>query len=80
MAMATSWFQYSGSGSINDPTNYIIIIIIICPSPKRRLCAIFATIQIIGGIQRPIITPALQAEINLALLTLTESANVLLRP
>jgi len=79
--MANSWFQYSGSGPVNDPTNYIIIIIIInCPSPKRRLCVIFAEVQFINGVQRPIITPALQTEINIALLTLTESTNVRLRP
>lgn len=71
---------YSGSGSVNDPNNYTLIIIIVCPSPKLRICVIIAFRQIINGVPRPIITPALQAEIATAQLTLTESIHVFLKP
>lgn len=75
--MATSWFVYSG-GAPNDPQNYSIISSIACcyHSPKQRLCAIFAEIQFIDEEEKPIVTSALQAEINLAVLNLQESANV----
>lgn len=77
--MATSWFCYIGGHPCN-PTSYTPCPIPNCPPPKRRLCAIFAVVQIIGGTQRPVITPALCNEIQLALATLTESANVRLKP
>ena len=78
--MAESWFAYDDSGDVCSPLNYARITIPNCPEPNQRLCAIFATIQTIGGIQRPVITPALCTQIQLALSTLTESANVLLKP
>ena len=77
--MATSWFKYKG-GPVCDPMSYTIIAIPICPSPKNRLCAIFADIQIIGGTQKPIITPSLCTEILTAISTLTETPNVRLCP
>lgn len=78
--MANSWFCYDGTGDVCDPLNYTVCPIPNCPPPKRRLCAIFAQVQIIGGVQRPIITPALCNEIHWAIWTLTESANVRLKP
>jgi hypothetical protein len=78
--MANSWFNYNDSGIICNPTSYAAVAVPNCPSPKQRLCAIFAEVQIIGGIQRPIITSALCTEINLAVSTLIESANVKLKP
>ncbi|SDM21904.1 hypothetical protein SAMN05421820_103227 [Pedobacter steynii] len=79
--MATSWFSYDDSGSITDPMNYNVVSgTPICPTPKLNICAIFAEIQFINGVQRPVITSALQAEINLAFLTKVESTNVRLKP
>lgn len=78
--MATSWFNYNGSGSVNDPTSYSAIMTPNCPGDKINLCAISAEIQFIGGVQRPIITPALQTEISTALTNKAESANVRLKP
>lgn len=80
MTMATSWFKYIG-GPVCDPLSYAEISgNPNCPTPKRQLCAIFAQVQLIGGVRRPIITPALCTEILNALATLTESANVRLCP
>lgn len=79
--MATSWFKYDGSGSITEPFNYNVVgSQPHCPTPKVNICAIFANIQFINGIQRPIITPALQTEINNAYSTKVESSNVRLCP
>ncbi|SDM21874.1 hypothetical protein SAMN05421820_103226 [Pedobacter steynii] len=79
--MATSWFVYDDTGGVCDPLNYTIISgNPICPAPKRRLCAIFAEIQMIGGVQKPYIPPALCSEIHLAISTLIESSNVRLKP
>lgn len=78
--MATSWFYYI-AGSLGNPSSYDIASgTPNCPNPNNQLCAIFAEIQFIDGIQRPIITPALLTEIANALNTKTESANVLLKP
>ncbi|MEN5197034.1 hypothetical protein [Sphingobacterium faecium] len=78
--MATSWFKYTGGDpsqscsytAINGNPN--------CPPPKQRLCAIFAQVQLIGGVVKPVITGALQTEITFALMTKAESANVRLCP
>jgi len=79
--MAKSWFKYNGSGSVDDPIYYAIISgSPPCIVPKIHLCAINAHIQFISGTQRPIITPGLQSEINTALMTKVESANVRLEP
>jgi hypothetical protein len=78
--MATSWFKYNG-GPVCDPMSYIQVYTQPnCPDPNLRLCAIFAEVQIIGGIPKPIIISMLCSEIHMALMTLTESANVLLCP
>lgn len=78
--MATSWFNYSG-GSNNQPTSYSAISgVPSCPSPKQALCAIFAEGQLIAGVERPIITGSLQAQIDAAVGTGQESQNVRLRP
>ena len=79
--MATSWFTYSGSVNVHDPLNYSIVSgNPICLIPKVVLCAIFAEIQLIEDVERPIITGALQTEINNAILSVTESINVRLKP
>ncbi len=79
--MANSWYVYSGSGSPTDPLNYAQVSgSPSCPSPKQRICAIFADTQFIDEVERPIITPALATEINTAISTLIESANVKLKP
>lgn len=80
--MATSWFNYNGTGSVNTATNYSAVSgAPNCPSPKVFLCAIFAETQLIEGTQRPVITASLQTEINAATSgTPHESSNVLLRP
>jgi len=78
--MATSWFKYIG-GNPCDPSSYIIVFVQPnCPDPNINLCAIFAEVQIIGGVRRPIIPPELCNEIVWALATMTESTNVLLCP
>ncbi|WP_293926634.1 hypothetical protein [Sphingobacterium sp. UBA6320] len=74
-------FLYDGSGSINDPLNYTIVTgTQNCPSPKQRICTINAEVQLIDGIERPVITGPLQAEITAANMTKQESENVRLRP
>ena len=79
--MATSWFAYDDSGSITSPSNYNIVDgQPQCPAPKVNICRIFAEIQFLSGVQRPIITPALQSEINNAFSTKIESTNVRLKP
>jgi len=79
--MANSWFKYDGSGSITDPQNYNQVAALPnCPSPDVNICAIFANTQFIAGVARPIITPALQTEINNAFSSKIESANVRLQP
>lgn len=76
-----SSFLYDGSGSVNDPLNYTIVTgTQNCPEPKQRICTIDAEIQVINGVQRPVITGPLQAEITAALMTKQESQNVRLRP
>jgi len=79
--MANSWFKYNDSGSITDPTNYDEISYK-GPSifPKVNIHNIFAKVQFIGEISRPIIRPALQTEINAAYSIKKESANVRLGP
>lgn len=79
--MANAWFYFI-SGSTGDPNSYDKVSggSPNCPLPDERLCAIFAEIQLIQGIQRPIITPTLQTQISDALNNKQESANVLLKP
>ena len=77
--MATSWFNYN-SGPICDPLSYSIISgNPNCPAPKERLCAIFAEVQLIGGIERPIITSSLCTQIIATAFTLIETPNVRLK-
>lgn len=79
--MAKVWFVYNCPGSIYDPTSYTIVAgQPNCPEPKISLCAIYADIQLINGVQRPIITADLQAEMARALTDLVETDNVKLRP
>lgn len=78
--MATSWFNYNG-GPNNQPTSYSAIGgNPNCPAPKEILCAIFAEVQLISGVERPIITGALQTEINNAISEGEDSTNVRLKP
>jgi len=78
--MANTWF-YHITGSTGNPLNYDAASgAPNCPTPDNKLCAIFAEIQLISRIQRPIITPSLQTQISDALNTKTESANVKLKP
>ncbi len=74
--MATSWFIYNDSGSTSDPENYSEVGSTPSCPPGCCLCSLFAEIQIINGIPKPIITPSLQAEINWALSTCTNTPNV----
>ncbi|WP_219226849.1 hypothetical protein [Pedobacter antarcticus] len=74
------WFKYTGSGSIYDPLNYMLIAIPDCPSPKLRLCAIYASRQILNSELKPVFTGLLQAEIATVIMTKQESVNVLLCP
>lgn len=78
--MANSWFVYT-SGPNSDPQSYTFSPAApSCPEEKAVLCAIFAEIQLINGVKKPIITPALQSQITTAVQNVQESANVLLRP
>lgn len=80
--MATAWFIHDG-GANTDPQNYTSVGGTVppqCVTTFQRLCAIFAEVQFIDEEEKPIITSALQAEINLAVLNLQQSANVRLRP
>lgn len=75
--MAKAWFIYNSTGSIYNPSNYTIVgSEPICPGPKIELCAVRTDIQLIVGVQRPLITPSLQAEIAQALTTLVETDDV----
>lgn len=77
--MANSWFVYNG-GAVNDPLNYSKVAIAPnCPTPNDLLCAVFADIQIINGVDRPYLVP-IQLEIDNAVATLKETTNVTLRP
>ncbi|KEQ29117.1 hypothetical protein [Pedobacter antarcticus] len=79
--MANSWFKYSGSGSVNTATNYSAVSgTPNCPQPKQQLCAINSEIQLVNGVQRPVITGTLQAEIMAAVSSGAESSNVTLQP
>jgi len=74
--LATSWFTYSGSGSITDPANYTEVSgTPDCPG-TTSMCSIQATV---GSGSKPDITPALQTEINNAVSHQQPSANVLLQ-
>jgi len=78
--MASSWFKYNG-GPVCDPMSYTQVSTQPnCPDPNLHLCAIFADVQIIGGMRKPIITSMLCTEIHMALMMMTESSNVLLCP
>jgi hypothetical protein len=80
--MATSYFLYNNIGSFTNPLNYTQVSVqpTICVTPYQALCAIFASIQIISGQEKPIITSSLSSQISTAVSTLTPSPNVLLRP
>lgn len=79
--MANIWFTYDCFGGNDDPGSYNIVAgVPNCPAPKFSLCAIFAEIQLINGVQRPILTTDLLNEISKALTLLTDTANVKLQP
>jgi hypothetical protein len=73
---ATSWFAYDGSGSITDPLNYVEVSgTPDCPG-TTSVCSIQATV---GSNSKPVITSALQTEINNAVNNHSPSSNVLLQ-
>ncbi|WP_345949030.1 hypothetical protein ABDD95_19470 [Mucilaginibacter sp. PAMB04274] len=73
---ATSWFTYDGSGSITDPLNYVQVSgTPDCPG-TTSMCSIQATV---GSNSKPVITSALQTEINNAVNNHSPSSNVLLQ-
>jgi len=75
-AFTTSWFTYDGSGSITDPANYVEVSgTPNCPG-TTSMCSIQATV---GSNSKPVITPALQTEINNAVNNHQPSADVLLQ-
>jgi len=75
----TAWFSYSNSGDVNSPLNYNLESAEPeCPG-NQNLCAIQAEVQIIGGVERPVINSSLEDEIDDATENGAESTNVKLR-
>ena len=76
--MATSLFAYN-SGSVTNPLSYTKIALPPGCVGAPNICTIFAETQLIGGAQRPIITPSLSTEISIANSTGIPTANVELK-
>lgn len=74
------WFYYNDVDPVFDPESYYPIFVPTNCIALPRLCAIRAFRQYINGLPRPILTPALQAQITAATTTGTPSATVLLKP
>jgi hypothetical protein len=75
---STSWFTYSGTGSITDAANYTEVTgEPTCPSGSSSVCRIQATV---GSGSKPVITTSLSNEITVDVNTThTGSTNVALR-
>jgi hypothetical protein len=83
--MADSYFTFATPGIAPNPIINSLSYVQYSGIPPfctggQRICAIWAIVQIIAGIPRPIITAALVAEINTAVATATSSANVWVKP
>ena len=77
--MATGYFVPNGTAQPTDPLDYDFVAVApTCPGGSN-LCSIFASLQLIDGVTRPIITSDLSAQITAALNTNTPSANVKLK-
>jgi len=76
--MATSYFVYN-SGSFTDPLSYTRVSIPpSCPGGTTP-CTVFAEVQKIEDVDRPVITPPLSTEITTATNTGIPSTNVELK-
>jgi hypothetical protein len=67
--MATQWFIYTGavgSGNTLNPNFYSTTSIVPTCNAGTTICAIFADVQIISGVRRPVLTSTLQTEIQTA--------------
>lgn len=80
--MAFSWFVYTpapGTGHTVDPLFYNTVAVTPTCSLGTTICAIFAEVQLISSIRRPIITSTLNTEITTADSTNIPSSNVKLK-
>ncbi|SFD00995.1 hypothetical protein SAMN05518672_10124 [Chitinophaga sp. CF118] len=83
--MAYSYFKFATPGIAPNPVINPISYIQVSGTPPfctggLNICFIFTTVQILGGVPKPIITGALQAEINTAIATLISTPNVYVKP
>jgi hypothetical protein len=80
--MATSWFIYTAApatGHTLDPLFYNTVSVTPSCSSGTTICAIFATVQLISSVRRPIITATLNTEILAADANNVPSSNVKLK-
>jgi hypothetical protein len=82
--MADSYFRFVPPGVQPNPKcnplSYVQIFSTPLCSFGPCVCAIWASVQIIGGVPRPIITGVLCTEIQIATNNQTPTANVLVMP
>jgi hypothetical protein len=67
--MATQWFLYTatpGSGNTLNPNFYSTTASVPTCNSGTTICAIFAEVQLINGVRRPVLTTTLQNEIQTA--------------
>jgi hypothetical protein len=80
--MATQWFLYTGaagSGNTLNPNFYTTSTFVPSCNAGTTICAIFADVQIISGVRRPVLTTTLQNEIQTADNSNQPSGNVKLK-
>jgi hypothetical protein len=75
---STSWFVYTGSGSVYDPVNYVTTLTPVFSVSGSQVNNIFASTVITGGVVRPVIDSTLTAAITTALNTGKSSTSVYL--
>jgi hypothetical protein len=80
--MATSWFIYTaapGTGHTLDPLYYNTVSVTPSCNIGTTICAIFATVQLIILVRRPVISATLNTEILAADANNVPTANVRLK-
>ncbi|SFD00623.1 hypothetical protein SAMN05518672_1018 [Chitinophaga sp. CF118] len=83
--MAVSYFKFATPGIAPNPNTNPLSYVLYSGTPifctgGPRICVIWASVQILNGVPRPIMTPALIAEINTAVATQVSTANVWVKP
>ncbi|SFD00698.1 hypothetical protein SAMN05518672_10111 [Chitinophaga sp. CF118] len=83
--MAFSYFKFATPGIAPNPVINPLSYVQFSGAPAfttggPNMAYIFASVQILGGVPRPIIPGALQAQINTAIATLTSVPDVYVKP